>query len=133
MKQAKPPIPVCKAFLICRQIVEDPNTKEASLVGQPKEVRLANFPASRPFWFFARWTSAHGDYQVEMQVQTPDGEVVCREVIPKVLSMAEPLKMYDLRLQMFVIFPHAGMYDFILLANGEEVARQPFEAVQTKN
>jgi hypothetical protein len=42
--------------------------------------------------------------------------------------MADPLTMYDLSLTLCPVFPTPGTYDFILLANGQEVARQQFKA-----
>ena len=39
------------------------------------------------------------------------------------------LAMYDLKLNLCPVFPRPGAYDFVLTANGEEVARQRF-AVQ---
>ena len=70
---------------------------------------------------------AHGDYQVEVQLQD-DGEVVWRDGPPEPWQMTDPLRNYDLKLTLSVIFPEPGDYEFVLLANGEEVAREKFHA-----
>jgi hypothetical protein len=45
---------------------------------------------------------------------------------PWVLS--DPLEMHDLKMTLNVVFPNPGTYQIVLVANGEEVARQRFVA-----
>src|SRR5437868_7385995 len=96
----KPPLPVCKAFLVCRQIVDDPKTQEPVLVGLPLVLTTHRYPAGQQLAFFTRWTSAHGEYQVELQLQAPDGTVLWGDSPPEPWRMEDPLKAYDLRLSM---------------------------------
>ena len=124
----KPPIPVSIAFLPCRQIVEDPSIQDTVLVGLPRMYAHHHFPSAAPLGVFARWSSAHGEYQVELQLVTPAGEVVWKEGPPEPWRMPDPLMTYDLKLTVNVVFPGPGFYDLLLLANGDEVARQRFEA-----
>jgi hypothetical protein len=126
--RTQPPLPLCKAFLVVAQIVDYPNGQVA-LVDLPRSFSKSVFPAATEIAFFARLASAHGQYRVEMQLQTPDGEVVWREGPPSPWPLADPLELYDLKLRMCAVFPKAGRYDFVLLMNDEEVARQPFPAV----
>jgi hypothetical protein len=125
--QNKPPQPLCKAFLVLSQIVDPPNG-EISLIGLPRRFQKSSFPAATPVAFFARLTSAHGYYQVEVQLQTPDGQTAWREGPPNPWSLHNPLELYDLKLNLFAAFPKPGRYDFVLLTNGDEIARQPFLA-----
>jgi hypothetical protein len=121
----QPTLPVSKAFLVCGKIVEDSKSKEVSLVGFPTSFEFKAYPAARPLSFFARVASAHGDYRVEVQLQTSEGDIVWREGPPKPWRMDDPLKTYDLKmLGICPVFPEAGMYYFVLAANGEEIARQ---------
>lgn len=123
----KPPQPLCKAFLVLSRIGDTPEG-EVALVGLPRRFQKSAFPAAANVAFFARLTSAHGKYQAEIQLQTPDGEVVWREGPPESWLLDHPLEMYDLKFNLCVIFPSPGSYDFVLELNGDEVARQPFPA-----
>jgi hypothetical protein len=127
----QPPLPVCKAFLVCCNIVEDNDPRQVVLAGLPRFHQHHCYPNAPPLAFFARVTSAHGDYVVEIQLQTPEGEVVWTDGPGRPWAMPDPLLMYDLTLSLCPVFPVPGIYDFILLANGQEVARQPFKATLT--
>src|SRR5262249_35686997 len=129
--KSKPPLPVCKAFLVLSKIVDIPNG-EVALVGLPRVFRCPSFPAATLASFFARLTSAHGKYQVEVQLQNAEGETIWREGPPEPWTLGDPLEMYDLKLNLNVAFPKPGQYDFVLLLNDEEVARQPFPALLAK-
>src|SRR5438105_10091362 len=100
-----PPKPVCKALLVCRQIPEDPLSHEFSLLGLLRRISIPVYPARVPLGIFCRWTCGHGDYQVEVQLQTPDGEVVHRDGPPGPWQMADPLGLYDLGLRIPLVFP----------------------------
>jgi hypothetical protein len=79
----KPPLPVCRAFLVCNQIAEDPSSRDPILVGLPRAFVSRNFPAASALGFFARLTSTHGAYQVEILLQDESGAVVWRDGPPK--------------------------------------------------
>lgn len=123
----KPPPPVCRVFLICRQIVDEEKTNDSVLIGQPTAVHHHIYPTAKPLAFFTRWTSAHGDYQVELQLQD-EGAVVWRDGPPNPWRLSDPLEIYDIKVSASVIFPKPGAYEFVLFANGDEVAREKFHA-----
>lgn len=123
-----PPPPICKAFLVCGQIVDDPKIQDTVLAGLPTGFTNHTYPAARALGFFARWTSAHGNYLVEVLLQTPEGKTVWRDGPPEAWPMNDPVHLYDMKLNLTVVFPEPGTYDFILTANGEEIARQQFHA-----
>lgn len=131
MNPKPPPQPVCKAFLVCDKIVEDNDPRQMVLAGLPRFHQYHRYPNAPPLAFFARVTSAHGDSQVEIQLQTPEGEIVWSDGPREPWTMADPLVMYDLTLSLCPISLQPGNYDFILLANGQEVARQQFKATLT--
>jgi hypothetical protein len=123
-----PPVPVCTAILICDRIVDRDNV--TSLEGLPRTLRARFYPCGHPLAIFARLTSAHGTYHFEIQLRTLDGEVVWREGPKEPWSMADPLRLYDVRLILPVVFPKPGTYEFVLLANDTEVGRHVFHAAQ---
>jgi hypothetical protein len=63
---------------------------------------------------------------VEVQLQNEDGEVVWKDGPPDPLNMPDPLWTYDIRLNVCMSFPKPGTYEVVLLANGEELARERF-------
>jgi hypothetical protein len=115
---------VSKAFVLCRQIIEDRHTGEYVLLVPTADIAVAGFPAILTLSVFARWTSAHGVYEIEVQVQDLEGHVVCGLRQEKPLECQNPLATGFLAmngLQMF--FPRPGKYDLVILANNEEVVR----------
>jgi hypothetical protein len=121
----RPPTPVCKAFLICDKIVDWQG--DTVILGLPDIVTARSFPCRHPLSFFAPLTSAHGRYLVEIQLRTLDGETVWREGPPEPWKMDDPLKQIDVKFNVIVTFPAAGDYEFVLLNNGQDVARQGFK------
>jgi hypothetical protein len=120
------PSPVSKAFLVCDKIVTE--NGRTSLLNLADAVVSRFFPAAHLLGIYSRWGSAHGDYEVEVQLQTPDEKVVWRGGPPEKRSMPDALRYYDMNLNLNVVFPEPGTYDLVLLANGEEIARQKINA-----
>jgi hypothetical protein len=128
----KPPIPICKAFLTCRQAIPDPKYHDLNLFGLRSYSHHHRYPAAVNVGIFARLTSAHGEYQLEIQVQSPEGEVVWKEGPPEPWTLDDPLKNYDLRFNITLVFPKPALYELVLLGNGEEIARERFNAKLTQ-
>jgi hypothetical protein len=126
----KPPVPVCTVFLTCRKLAIDSATKEDILIGLPRAFWTRSFPNATPLSFLIRCTSAHGGYAVEVHLQNSVGEVVWKDGPPEPWVMMDPLEMYDLKINTCVIFPAPGIYQFVLVLSGEEVARQRFHAIE---
>ena len=122
------PDPVCKAFIVCRQVVTDPQSGEAVLVGLPMGHSHHRFPTAAVLGFFVRLADARGEYEMEVQRQNSSGEVVWRDGPPEPVVMDDPLMNYDLRLNLNVVFPAPGDYEFAVALNGRDVARQRFKA-----
>jgi hypothetical protein len=119
----KPPAPVCKVFLVCRQIVGETLTlaKGSCHVNH-------RFPSARPLAFFARLTGGHGPYLLEIQLQDGSGAVLWRDGPPEPWTPDSPLKTLDVTFNLLPVFPAPGDYVLVLTANEEEVAREPFSA-----
>jgi len=127
----KPPIPICSAFLACRQIIDDKQCGDYVLVGQSKSYQHHFFPCAVSIAFFARLTSVHGDYRVEVQLLDEHGEIVWRDGPLHTWSLADPLEMYDIKFELCPVFLRPAVYTFVLAANGEEVARQRYTVKPT--
>jgi hypothetical protein len=125
----KPPTPVSKAFLICREIWQDQRTGDTMLLGFVRHVQATSYPFAVQLEVFTRWTSAHGKYQVTLQLQDLAGNVVSQMALPTEFDMADPLQAFDLILGHIQLeFPEPGKYDLVMLANDEEIARDAFYA-----
>jgi hypothetical protein len=70
----KPPSPVCKAFLLCREIHIDPQRGDSILVGRIDSHAARSFPTATRIGFFTRLTSARGGYEVEVQLHAEAGQ-----------------------------------------------------------
>jgi hypothetical protein len=123
----KPPPPLCKAFLICREIHQAPQFGDYILVGRRRSHQSHVFPTAANLPFFVQVTGAHGDYWFEVQLHDENGDVVWREGPPKPLSLPSPLVLWDMALTLNSVLPRPGDYEFVLTANGEELSRQRFE------
>jgi hypothetical protein len=119
-----PPAPVCKAFLLCRQIAGETLT----LVGQSNCYVNRRFPGGHPLSFFARLKGGHGRYALEVQLHDGDGNVLWRDGPPDPWCPESPLDTLDLVLSLIPIFPAPGDYSLVLTANDEELGREPFFA-----
>jgi len=123
----KAPTPLVNAFLVCRRIVDDP-AGEIALVGLPNTFVAHAYPATIDAGFFIRLSSARGDYRMEVQLQTSEGDVVWRDGPPNPTRVGDALSILDMTWRLCIAIPAAGAYYVVLLANGEEIARQRYMA-----
>jgi hypothetical protein len=69
-----------------------------------------------------------GEYMVEVQLQDSAGKIVWKDGPSNHWVMLDPLEMYDFPMKMNVVFPASGIYQFVLVLNGDDVTRQRFHA-----
>jgi hypothetical protein len=119
-----PPVPVCKAFLVCLKIVENTLT----LIGKSNCYVNRHFPNGLPLAFFARLTGGHGEYTIEVHLQDRQGNVFWRDGPEGRWCPQSPLDTLDLSLSYTPIFPGPGDFLLVLTANGEELGREFFGA-----
>jgi hypothetical protein len=125
----KPVTPICKSFLLCRQVFQDEYTGEYLLLGPTNQIVAGQYPVLADLSVFMHWTSAHGIYHLEFQVRDLEGTVVWRHRFEEVYEACDPLKPTLIKLlHLDIPWPHPGKYDVLMLANGEEVVRDVFWA-----
>ncbi len=127
------PEPVCKAFLVCGWAGTDPQTGDNNLLGLPMAYQHQHFPCPRCLDSAPRLSDARGEYEVEVRLVNSAGEVVWRDGPPGSLMMDDPLMYYDILLNLNVVFPSPGDYEFVLVVGGEPTARQRFKVVRDAN
>jgi hypothetical protein len=81
-----------------------------------------------PLAFFARLSGGHGRYALGVQLHDGSGAVVWRDGPPDLWSPRSPLDTLDVVLNLIPVFPGPGDYSLVLVANDEELGREPFAA-----
>ena len=108
----------------------DSQTGKVTIVGIFEEFELPGFPThTPPFTSFLQLTNGIGTYRITMELQD------LRE--DQILARADILDLHfserDAKLNLLIPVPplpldHPGRYDFVVLADGQEIDRQPFVA-----
>jgi hypothetical protein len=130
-KGRRPP-PKCKAILLCDQTIVEAVTGKTSVIGIFDSWTFAQFPSlTRPFMCFLQLTDGIGKYAMSVEVHDLQADkIIAQARIPEI---AFPDRSQKVNL-MIPVPPlplgHAGSYDFVVLADGQEIDRQQFQAVQ---
>jgi len=121
--ERRPPKPICKLFVLCREVFYDPVRQTYAIVSPVHQVVSPRFPIQEQLAIFARWSSAHGLYELGIELRTLEGEVIWRATLQDPLKVTNPLHIWLVPIYRFVVnIPAPGKYEIALLANGEEVA-----------
>jgi hypothetical protein len=121
--ERRPPKPVCKCFVACRQIFVDAIRQDYALVSVVHQLFPQRFPVVEDLSIFARWSNAHGSYTVEVQLRSLEGDVLWRQEMERPFEAFDPLRVTLISLNHLTIpIARPGKYEVALLANGEEVA-----------
>jgi hypothetical protein len=123
------PVPVCKCFVLCRQLFNDPVRQDYTVVSPIHQLFSSYYPLVERLAMFARWTNAHGTYDLELQLRNLEGDIVWGVKEQEPFQATDPLQvwivpLYNVRLRV----PAPGKYDIVLLASGVEVARDTIQA-----
>lgn len=125
--ESKPP-PVCKAILLCDQVIRDIASGKASLIGIFDGFRLSSVPGhTRPVMAFLHLIEGIGRYDLTVQVHDLQTDLVIARARTATVEFQDRLE----KKQLVIAVPplpveHAGVYDFVVLADGKEVDRQQF-------
>jgi hypothetical protein len=81
------------------------------------------YPVTERLSVFARWSNAHGSYEVEVQLRTLDGDVLCSVKMAAPFSAQDPLQIWIVPLpDLLISIPKPGKYEVALFASGKKVA-----------
>lgn len=123
-----PPRPTSKALLICQQTILEAHTGNISIINVFTRFILPRLPGRlHPFQVFVQFTNALGHYEVTIEIHDlKDDALVCRS--PQIsLDIPDRLHVRQVIIPIPPLrIPHPGKYDLIVLANGQEIDRQPF-------
>lgn len=123
--------PTCKALLLCDTAIVEAGTGKLSLIGTFNRFTLQEFPGvTTPFSAYLQLTNGRGQYEIAVDVEDLSTGNVFAKCFGLTIDMENPLVVA------VVVIPspplpigHAGKYDFIVLANNEEIDRQQFQVV----
>jgi hypothetical protein len=129
-KQAKLPPPRCKAILLCDHVIVDAVTGKPTIVGVFEGFTVPSFPGFTALCHaFLQLTDGIGKYRITVEIRDlRDDFVVGRGQIVELEFQARAIKrnliipVPPIRLQ------HDGLYDFVVLADDQEIDRQQFGA-----
>lgn len=134
-KQAsgKPP-PMCKAILLCDAVLSDPFSRKSAIVGIFENFIVPAFPGmTTPFFVFMQMTNGIGRYQITVEIRRlghgGQDETIARASVAEMEFKDRAAKSVLIIPVPPLPLPAAGEYDFIVLADGQEIDRQQFNAV----
>ena len=124
------PPPKCKAILLCERTIIEAGTGKISLIGLFDAFIVASVPGTTaPCTVFLHLTDGVADHEYQITIELhdlSDGTVIAKAGGPKV-----QWKDRFAKLNLFIPVPplrvqHEGKYDFVVLANKQEIDRQTF-------
>ena len=128
-KGKKPP-PRCKAILLCDQVMLDAVTRKTSLIGVFDSFYLRQFPGpTHQFCVFLQLVDGIDTCVLTADVQDLHDNAVIGRLLQLQVKFPDRMNKLNLNLGPMVIkLPHSGAFDVVLMADGQEIDRQRFEA-----
>lgn len=130
-KGRKPP-PKCKAILLCDQAIIEAVTGKVSLIGIFDSWSFPQFPhPTRPFMAFLQMTDGVGQYAVSVDIHDLETDQIIAQARIAEMTFSDRTAKVNLMIPVPpLLLEHAGSYDFVVLADGQEIDRQQFVARQ---
>ncbi|HVA50526.1 MAG TPA: hypothetical protein VNH11_29545 [Pirellulales bacterium] len=127
---ANKPLPHCKAFLICKEVTEDEETGEISLYALIETFRQHTFPGpTAPFVVFLQVYDGIGRYQMSIEANALDDDASVARATVADLDFPERLAKIDIAIPVDSVYlPRPGRYELLVFVDGQELARQYFNA-----
>jgi hypothetical protein len=124
------PHPKCKAILLCDQTIIEAGSGKISLIGIFEGFSLPAFPGrTLPIEAFVQLVDGIGNYDVVVEIQDlQTDEIVARS---PVIEVNFPVRLAKVNLVIPIPplnISHPGAYDFVVIADGQDVERQKFGA-----
>jgi hypothetical protein len=123
----RPPKPVVKSILACREMFRDDVSGEFVLVGPLVNLTAPQFPLMVPLNLFAVLTSMRGRYLPTLQLRDEEDQVCWSQAWQAPAENHDPLAPFTFSLRNLGAYvPRPGKYDVVLLLNDEEAGRHGF-------
>jgi hypothetical protein len=128
-QRGKPP-PKCKAILLCDVVIVDAMTGKPTIVGIFSGFNVPGFPGyTSPCNAFLQLTDGIGTYRITVEIRDLRDDLVIGRGQILELDFQERAAKHNLIIPVPPVqLHHDGLYDFVVLADGQEIDRQQFVA-----
>lgn len=123
------PAPLFRTFILCDQLILDAFTRKLSLVGVFNSFQFPAYPAMPAgFTGYVEMTDGVGEFNITLEVHAPNGDLIFRAGVAqaKFSERRQPVTLH-LKVPPFSL-PMPGVYNIVLVSEGQELLRAPFEA-----
>ncbi len=130
-KEANKPPPVCKAILLCDEVIRDPDTHKTSVIGIFDTLLVPSFPfVLQPCTVFLSLVDVIGEFALTAEVlDLKDGLVLARSPRPSQIGVPGMRTKGEQWLPVNVVLTHRGTYDLVVFADEIEIDRVQFQAL----
>lgn len=120
--------PVLRQLLICEKLLFERGTNNVSLINCHTERSTYRFPTPpMSFAIYGLLADGYGTFRLVLRiVRVGNGDVVFQRIAPITFDDRLQTKDFNAQINQFV-FPAAGFYEIILLANQELLATTTLE------
>lgn len=117
------PLPSIHAMLICDMVIKEAGTNKHSAVGIFTDVFASAYPMMlNPLAVYVCLSDAIGTYELAMELVDLEQDKALGRVQGLKLQSREKLQTHDFGIRFVnTVFPHAGRYEFRLLADGRQL------------
>jgi hypothetical protein len=129
-RRATKPPPRCKAILLCDQAIVEAGTGKVSLIGIFDRFAVPEFPGLvRQFTAFLQLTDGIGKYRITVEVHDlREDAILARAAIVQIVFQDRAGKANLMIPVPPLLLKHPGGFDFVVLADEQEIDRQQFAA-----
>jgi hypothetical protein len=129
-RKGKKPPPRCKAILLCDQVMLDAVTRKTSLIGVFDSFFMRQFPGpTQQFCVFLQLVDGIGTYVLTAEVHDLHDDAVIARLLQLQVKFPGRTNKLNLNVGPVVMqIPHVGAFDVVLMADGQEIDRQRFDA-----
>jgi hypothetical protein len=126
----KKPPPKCKAILLCNHTIIEAVTGKVSIIGIFDNFGMPTFPGlTSAFTVYLQLTDGIGKYSISVELHDlVEDTIVGRAAIAEIEFQDRSQKANLMIPVPPLPLTHAGVYDFVVLADGQEIDRQQFSA-----
>lgn len=123
------PPPQCKTILLCEHRIVEAETRRVTLVNIFNTCHVEVYPTHiRPATLFVKLIGGLGHYELQTQVLDLREDKVIADSPPMSVRFPDKLGFVDVTVGIPSLpIEHPGLYDIVLLANGQEIDRIQFD------
>src|SRR4051812_16355168 len=122
--------PTCKALLLCDNTIQEHGSGKISLIGIFDSFFVDQNLITRPCEAFCQLTNAMGEYEISVQIRSLSNDEIVVQTSPSKIQIPDRLMIANVIIPLPPFqFQQIGAYDFIILADNEEIDRQRFSVI----